>query len=679
MQLKKAFVGVTLALASAAASAGPFSGIYFFGDSLTDMGAFGGLDGLPAGAHWTFNSQPTYAYYLGNTLGFTVTPNNPNNGTLPYGGNDFAQGGARSTTSGNTFAGVPITDLPGQIDTYLKETGGISDSSGLYVVWSGSNDVANATSASAITTAVTSEIDSLADLRLTGAHNVVLVDLPDFSVTPAVLYGTLASVANTIYGSGTTAAANATAAAVSAAYTALSTATTPNAAARQAAYVAAEIAAANAMGVPASVVEAAYAEAAADESALSTGYNAGLNSNIPILGLNIIHVNTNAVLDAIIDNPNAFGITNTSGGICPPSTNAAVGTASSILCTASTTNLSALNTYLFSDDRHPSPLVQQLLAGYITSLLAAPYNTVALLDAQRMTVLNQGDVLDRLAGSTYVPPGGHVFAEGGFSSARTSSTEGLGGADDTGGSATIGYELPISGPFSIGGAVSFERYDANLNAGYGNFNGQGELFALYGLWHQGGLKIRADIYGGTQSYNLQRNVIAGTDAIVNSASPNGNETGARLSAAYEFRLASSFVTGPFASLSQTHSHLGDVDESGLSGTTLQIQGWTESVLDAQLGWKISRPDWFLNLTPSASLSYHDVWRSWPSNVVVGQAYYDSDFLMPLSKPREDYAEAGFGVTGKIAKNWSLSANAQFSFANANERYSLVSLNLLGKF
>jgi len=209
-------------------------------------------------------------------------------------------------------------------------------------------------------------------------------------------------------------------------------------------------------------------------------------------------------------------------------------------------------------------------------------------------------------------------------------------------------------------------------------NGQGELFALYALWHQGGLKLRADIYGGTQSYNLNRDLIAGTNALINTASPNGNETGARLSAIYEFQLAS-FVTGPFASLSQTHSHLGDIDESGLSGTTLQIGGWTETVLDAQLGWKISKPNWVLGLTPSATLSYHDVWRSWPSNVVVGQAYYDSSFLMPLVKPREDYAEAGFGVTGNIAKNWSLSANAQFSFANANERYSLVSLNLLGKF
>jgi len=677
MKLKKAFVGVTLALASAAASAsGPFTGIYFFGDSLTDMGAFGGLDGLPAGAHWTFNAEPTYAGYLGNTLGFKVTPNNTNNPTLAGGGNDYAEGGARSTTSGDSFAGVTITDLPGQISSFLSQHYGYADSSALYVVWSGSNDVANASSAANIVTAVTSELDSLAELKAAGGRNLVLIDLPNFSVTPAVLYGTIQDIANAIYGSGTAAATAASTAAVNAAYAALTNATTPTLAARQAAYTAAEVAAANALGIPASVLESYYAEALSDETALSLGYNSGVNSYVSLLGMNVIHINTNALLTAIIDNPAPFGITNTSGGICPPS--ATLGTASSIVCYSTTTNSSALNSYLFSDDRHPSPLVQQLLAGYISSLLAAPYNTIALLDAQRMTVLNQGDVLDRLTGSTSIPPGGHIFAEGGFSSARTSSTQGLGGADDTGGSATLGYELPISGPFSIGGAVSFERYDATLSGGYGNFNGQGELFALYALWHQGGLKLRADIYGGTQSYNLNRDLIAGTNALINTASPNGNETGARLSAIYEFQLAS-FVTGPFASLSQTHSHLGDIDESGLSGTTLQIGGWTETVLDAQLGWKISKPNWVLGLTPSATLSYHDVWRSWPSNVVVGQAYYDSSFLMPLVKPREDYAEAGFGVTGNIAKNWSLSANAQFSFANANERYSLVSLNLLGKF
>jgi len=224
--------------------------------------------------------------------------------------------------------------------------------------------------------------------------------------------------------------------------------------------------------------------------------------------------------------------------------------------------------------------------------------------------------------------------------------------------------------------VTLARYDATLGGGNGNFNGQGELFALYALWQQNGLKVRADVFGGNQTYNLQRNLISGTNALVNTASPNGNETGVRLSAAYDFKLAS-FVTGPFASVSQAHNHIGNVNETGLAGTTLQIQGWNESVTDAQVGWKISRPDLFLQ--PFATLAYHDVWRNWPGAVTVGQIDYSSSFTMPLTKPREDYAEVGAGISGNLAKNWSLSANATVSFANAAERYSMVSLNLLGKF
>ena len=680
MKLKKIFLGVSLALVSAAAVAdGPFSSIFFFGDSLTDAGAFGGLGSLPAGSHWVFNNQPTYASILGNTLGFSVTPNNVNNPTLKPGGNDFAEGGARSTASGNTFSlagNTPITDLEGQVVSYLTQSSGHADSTGLFVMWSGSNDVANATSAADITTAVTSELTALGALKLFGANNVLLIDLPDFSVTPAVLYATIQGVANQVYGTGTPAANAAIAKAVGAAYETLSAASTPTPAARQAAFAAAEAAAATALGLPLSVVQSAYATASGEASALSLGYNQGLNSNLPLLGLNVIHVNTNALLNAVIANPGAFGITNTSGGICPPSTNPAVGTASSIVCNTSTPNASALNSFLFSDDRHPSPVTQQLLAGYITSLVSAPYNTVALLDAQRMTVGNQGDVLDRQAGSAAIPTGGRFYIEGGFSTQRSSPTQGLSGANNSGGTATLGYEHPLTDSVSLGVAATLARYDATLGGGNGNFNGQGELFALYALWHQNGLKVRADLFGGNQTYNLQRNVISGTDAIVNSASPNGNETGVRLSAAYDFKLAS-FITGPFASVSQAHNHIGNIDESGLAGTTLQIQGWNESVMDAQVGWKISKPDWFLQ--PYATLAYHDVWRNWPAAVVVGQAFYDSSFSMPLTKPREDYAEAGAGVSGNIAKNWSVSANATFSFANADERYSMVSLNLLGKF
>jgi hypothetical protein len=66
--------------------------------------------------------------------------------------------------------------------------------------------------------------------------------------------------------------------------------------------------------------------------------------------------------------------------------------------------------------------------------------------------------------------------------------------------------------------------------------------------------------------------------------------------------------------------------------------------------------------PAAKLAYHDVWRNWPTSAVVGQAYYNSSFTMPLTKPREDYAEVGTSISGNIAKNWNLSANATFSFA-----------------
>ena len=675
MKLKKIFLGISLALACTAAVAdGPYSGIYFFGDSLTDAGAFGGLGSLPAGSHWVFNNQPTYATLLGNTLGFSVTPNNVNNPTLAPGGTDYAEGGARSTTSGNTYSlagNTPVTDLLGQVQSYLTQSFGHANSTALFVVWSGSNDVSTATGAAGIVTAVTSELTALGALKLYGANNLLLLDLPNFNVTPAVLYSTINGVASAL-GLSSTTANNA----VNAAYQALATASTPNAAARQAAYLAAEVAAANALGLPPSVFESIYNTELSTASAGSLGYNQGLNSNLPLIGLNVIHVNTNAILNALIANPNAFGITNTAGGICPPSSNPAVGSASSIVCNTSTPNSSALNTYLFSDDRHPSPLTQQLLASYISSLLSAPYNTVALLDAQRMTVDNQGEVLDRQAGSVAIPSGGRFFIEGGFETQRSSATEGLSGANNSGGMATLGYEHPLTASVSLGGAVTLARYDATLGGGNGNFNGQGELFALYALWQQNGLKVRADVFGGNQTYNLQRNLISGTNALVNTASPNGNETGVRLSAAYDFKLAS-FVTGPFASVSQAHNHIGNVNETGLAGTTLQIQGWNESVTDAQVGWKISRPDLFLQ--PFATLAYHDVWRNWPAAVTVGQIDYSSSFTMPLTKPREDYAEVGAGISGNLAKNWSLSANATVSFANSAERYSMVSLNLLGKF
>src|ERR1051326_3779715 len=125
------FMGLGLGHHDAAAQ---FSGVYIFGDSLSDAGSFKPL--LPPGmGKFTTNPGPIWVEVIGQRYGFSVTPAN-------QGGTDYAEGGARAAV----LPGVPAAPQTGtappvatQVSNLLAK--GPLNSSALYSVWAGGNDV----------------------------------------------------------------------------------------------------------------------------------------------------------------------------------------------------------------------------------------------------------------------------------------------------------------------------------------------------------------------------------------------------------------------------------------------------------------------------------------------------------------------------------------------------------
>jgi phospholipase/lecithinase/hemolysin len=171
--------------------AGPFGAIYAFGDSLTDGGnAFIGTAGTtppspPYDGH--FSNGPVWVQDLAKAEGI--------NNFLPSlaGGTDFAIGGAE-TGATVAHAATPI-DLPTQLDIYRTLVPKPS-SNALYAMWIGSNDAFSAASLSAtdpggaliaVNQAVINESNYIRQLAAAGAHNVVVLDVPDLGKTPAAI------------------------------------------------------------------------------------------------------------------------------------------------------------------------------------------------------------------------------------------------------------------------------------------------------------------------------------------------------------------------------------------------------------------------------------------------------------------------------------------------------------
>lgn len=192
-----ALLGVTMS-----ATAGPFSSIFIFGDSLSDTGnlslASGGA--FPGTAQpyasGRYSDGPLWVETLASGLGLAGQAN-----SFLLGGNNFAYAGARTGT--DTSPPGVLAQAAGIWGGGSPPTPGMADPNALYVVVGGGNDMRDARFAY--------QTDSLADqlgrqqlalnavgnlattigyLAASGARNVLISTLPDLGYTPeAVLLG----------------------------------------------------------------------------------------------------------------------------------------------------------------------------------------------------------------------------------------------------------------------------------------------------------------------------------------------------------------------------------------------------------------------------------------------------------------------------------------------------------
>lgn len=192
-------------------SAALFDNIFLLGDSLSDQGnlfaataSVGGVaNALPSGDHYfngRFSNGPVYVDLLASALGVTSTPS-------IAGGNNFAYGGARTTynTVETTAGGVlPPGLFPWSLnaETAAFSARNIHDPNALYIVFSGSNDVADIVSrglnpATVIPTAVSGVLAGVQAFINAGARLVVVPNLPDLGLIPAFVGNPAASAAAT--------------------------------------------------------------------------------------------------------------------------------------------------------------------------------------------------------------------------------------------------------------------------------------------------------------------------------------------------------------------------------------------------------------------------------------------------------------------------------------------------
>lgn len=179
-----------------------FSGLYVFGDSLSDTGnvaqvyaqipssalSSGAPSAVPGYPYYQgrFSNGPVYIDYLASALGFSATPSS-------LGGNNYAYGGAR--TEYQAF-GPPFQGLQQQISSYLSRSQNQADDQALYVVWAGANNVQDLLAGKQydptghaipnVSQTIADLFGAIGNLYAAGARHFLIPNIPDLGVTPRV-------------------------------------------------------------------------------------------------------------------------------------------------------------------------------------------------------------------------------------------------------------------------------------------------------------------------------------------------------------------------------------------------------------------------------------------------------------------------------------------------------------
>jgi outer membrane lipase/esterase len=574
-------------------SAQAYDAVYVFGDSLSDSGNIG---------RFTYNGANAALYdeILAQRAGQALTASQS-------GGTNYATGGATA---------VPETDpyyntTGDQVSEYLSLPGGQADRNGLYIHWVGGNDLAAAalsidTAAAVAAASATAAAGQVQALVNAGAGTVIVPTVPNIGLTPAIMELVI------------TAALPANAdAALQAAYSVLNSQGTVDAAARLASIHQALTAAVQSTGAPDAIAQTlaqtligAYDQLATAAGTLTAVYNQTEDAALAATGGNIVRVDVNGLLNEVIADPAIYGLTNTAGMVCPPGLSAA-------LCNASTPGLSSAQAFLFADHLHPGPQTHALIADYIQSVLDGPAQAVALNQATLALGRNAQGILDSRYQQlrTNPNPQGSLGLFGGYMGQHMeySANTAAGDGNATSHNISIGMDYQLTDNWLVGAMLAGADDRQRPSSRY-NYKARGWLLSAYSsvnVLDNGWLN--ADVHWATVNFDdINRSMRLGEATRREEGDTDGKQVGARLTAGWDFPVASWLTTGPMAQFAWDYSNVDGYSEKSSRSTAMRFDDQTYHSQIGALGWRLDGR--FTRVNPYAELSYQhqfgdDVYRA----------------------------------------------------------------------
>ena len=627
MSIKKrlipALVGSALALGATASNAVQFSGVFVFGDSLSDAGYFRpflGALGVPASlvpvlGRFTTNPGPVWAELIATNYGGNPNPSNA-------GGQNYAQGGARVAVSSPSTppGGNPNRSVATQITEYLGASGS-ADSRALYAVWAGANDIFQTLPAinagtvnpsTFLAQTAAAEVQQIARLQAAGAKYILVFGLPDIGATPAFR--------NPAFG-----------------------------------------------GSPA---------LAGAGTSLSAGFNINLFNTIAASGLRVIPVDTFTLFTEVNANPAAFGFTNTTSSACSP-----VGLAS-LGCFSGNSVPGGASTYIYADAVHPTSAAHAITADFVKALIDGPnaYSTMAEVPlasrAAHIRTLDEGVMAGQRAAIGKVT----AFAAGDGGKFNISTTSLNPQTDSKNRTATVGLTFRASESFTVGVAVGKSTADATMN-GFGKFSTSETAGSVFGSLKSGDTGFYGNFsatIANIQFNDVQRNIKLGITTRTNTASTKGDNASANVTLGYDFALGG-LTVGPFVGMTNQNVTVNEFVENNGNpleqSTRLKISAQDRNSNVTSVGARASFKlgSW----TPFARISYDQENKRDPRMVTASPVTITQgiSYDIPGYVPSKSWSTGTIGIRGNITDQIGLAVVYSSVFGRDNVKQDGVTANV----
>ncbi len=526
------------------------------------------------------------------------------------GGTDYAFGGAGLVN--NSSAG-PIPTLPQQLQMYLAANGGAADSHALYQVWGGANDIFYLTA-----TSTNPNVLSAGTLAAAQTELGLLGSLHAAGAKYALVYN-LPDIGKT----------------------------------------------------PSGMAGGAAASAGATQ--LSALYNGQLNiglSQLSANGMNIIPVNTFALVNEVIANPAAYGFSNITAPACGAG-------ATSLVCGPLGSGLpysyasGTDQSYFFADGVHPTQAADHLLSQAVLSEIAAPGQISLLSQApltsittQTRTVRNQ--MLNDVSGS-----GTRMFAHVNYSQQRFDASDTSPKASSNNFDLTVGGNLRYSDHLSIGAALGLGHSNAGVAGSAGGYQMQDVSALAYISYHSGGAYAGAYGEAGHAHFSdVDRVIQMGPMTRTERGDTGGAHGGLGFTGGWWFGQ-DKLQYGPFANVEWHSIGVSGYQEGGSDGTAMWFANQHRKALISTLGWRVQGEFQISNavLKPFVELSWNHDNKADPSEVTAGLTSMAGSFTLTGYVPDKTWGMANLGLTTQLTPSVSSWVGYSGRFSDTSQRYN----------